>query len=197
MILPIYVYGSGVLRERAAEIDVNNTEGLKELIDNMYVTMKESDGVGIAAPQVGKSIRLLIVDGADLVEDMPELEGFKRVMINPVATWESEETAEYSEGCLSVPNIHADVVRPKSMKVKYLNENFEEKEELFEGFACRMVQHEMDHLDGHLFIDRGDEDFAKKTEEQFARRAENAEKKRRAKAAKEAKIAAKKAAKNK
>ena len=152
--LPIYVYGSGVLRERAAEIDVNNTEGLKELIDNMYVTMKESDGVGIAAPQVGKSIRLLIVDGADLVEDMPELEGFKRVMINPVATWESEETAEYSEGCLSVPNIHADVVRPKSMKVKYLNENFEEKEELFEGFACRMVQHEMDHLDGHLFVDR-------------------------------------------
>ena len=154
MILPIYVYGSGVLRERAAEIDVNNTEGLKELIDNMYVTMKESDGVGLAAPQVGKSIRLLIVDGTDLVEDMPELEGFKRVMINPVATWESEETAEYSEGCLSVPNIHADVVRPKSMKVKYLNENFEEKEELFEGFACRMVQHEMDHLDGHLFIDR-------------------------------------------
>ncbi|MBQ3174878.1 MAG: peptide deformylase [Bacteroidales bacterium] len=153
MILPIYVYGSGVLRERAAEIDVNNAEGLQELIDNMYVTMKESDGVGIAAPQVGKSIRLLIVDGADLAEDMPELEGFKRVMINPVATWESEETAEYSEGCLSVPNIHADVIRPKSMKVKYLDEKFEEHEELFEGFACRMVQHEMDHLDGHLFID--------------------------------------------
>jgi len=153
MILPIYVYGSGVLRERATEIDVNNAEGLQELIENMYATMKESDGVGIAAPQVGKSIRLLIVDGSDLVEDMPELEGFKRVMINPVATWESEETAEYSEGCLSVPNIHADVVRPKSMKVKYLNEKYEEQEELFEGFACRMVQQEMDHLDGHLFID--------------------------------------------
>ena len=84
MILPIYVYGSGVLRERATEIDVNNAEGLQELIENMYATMKESDGVGIAAPQVGKSIRLLIVDGSDLVEDMPELEGFKRVMINPV-----------------------------------------------------------------------------------------------------------------
>lgn len=153
MILPIYVYGSGVLRERAAEIDVNNFEGLKELIDNMFITMRESDGVGLAAPQIGKSIRLLVVDGSDLVEDMPELEGFRRVMINPVATWESEETAEYSEGCLSVPNIHADVVRPKSMKVKYLNENLEEKEELFEGFACRMVQHEMDHLDGHLFVD--------------------------------------------
>lgn len=148
------MYGSGVLRERAAEIDVNNAEGLQELIDNMYVTMKESDGVGIAAPQVGKSIRLLIVDGADLVEDMPELEGFKRVMINPVTTWESEETAEYSEGCLSVPNIHADVIRAKSIKVKYLDEKFQEHEELFEGFACRMVQHEMDHLDGHLFVDR-------------------------------------------
>ena len=119
MILPIYIYGSGVLREKAAEVDLNNTEGLSELIDNMYQTMRESDGVGIAAPQVGKSLRLLIVDGADLAEDMPELEGFKRVMINPVTLWESEETAEYSEGCLSVPNIHADVVRPKSIRVKY------------------------------------------------------------------------------
>ena len=153
MILPIYIYGSGVLREKAAEVDLNNTEGLPELIDNMYQTMRESDGVGIAAPQVGKSLRLLIVDGADLAEDMPELEGFKRVMINPVTLWESEETAEYSEGCLSVPNIHADVVRPKSIRVKYYNEKYEQVEEDFKGFACRLVQHEMDHLDGHLFID--------------------------------------------
>lgn len=153
MILPIYIYGSGVLREKAAEVDLNNTEGLPELINNMYQTMRESDGVGIAAPQVGKSLRLLIVDGADLAEDMPELEGFKRVMINPVTLWESEETAEYSEGCLSVPNIHADVVRPKSIRVKYYNEKYEQVEEDFTGFACRMVQHEMDHLDGHLFID--------------------------------------------
>ncbi len=153
MILPIYIYGSGVLREQAAEVDLNNTEGLPELIENMYQTMKESDGVGIAAPQVGKSIRLLIVDGADLVEDMPELEGFKRVMINPVMLWESEQTCEYSEGCLSVPNIHADVVRPESIRVKYYNEKYEQVEEEFKGFACRMVQHEMDHLDGHLFVD--------------------------------------------
>ena len=139
MILPIYIYGSGVLREKAAEVDLNNTEGLSELIDNMYQTMRESDGVGIAAPQVGKSLRLLIVDGADLAEDMPELEGFKRVMINPVTLWESEETAEYSEGCLSVPNIHADVVRPKSIRVKYYNEKYEQVEEDFTSFACRMV----------------------------------------------------------
>lgn len=154
MILPIYIYGSGVLREKAAEVDLNNTEGLQELIENMYQTMKESDGVGIAAPQVGKSLRLLIVDGADLEEDMPELKGFKRVMINPVTVWESNETAEYSEGCLSVPNIHADVIRPKDIRVKYFNEKYEEVEETFTGFGCRMVQHEMDHLDGHLFVDR-------------------------------------------
>ena len=153
MILPIYIYGSGVLREQAADVDLNNTEGLAELIENMYQTMRESDGVGIAAPQVGKSIRLLIVDGADLAEDMPELEGFKRVMINPELLWESEETCEYSEGCLSVPNVHADVIRPESIKVKYYNEKYELVEEEFKGFACRMVQHEMDHLDGKLFVD--------------------------------------------
>ncbi len=153
MILPIYIYGSGVLREQAAEVDLNNTEGLPELIENMYQTMRESDGVGIAAPQVGKSIRLLIVDGADLAEDMPELEGFKRVMINPVLLWESEGTCEYSEGCLSVPNIHADVTRPEKIRVKYYNEKYEQVEEEFGGFACRMVQHEMDHLDGRLFVD--------------------------------------------
>ena len=105
----------------------------------MYQTMRESDGVGIAAPQVGKSLRLLIVDGADLAEDMPELEGFKRVMINPVTLWESEETAEYSEGCLSVPNIHADVVRPKSIRVKYYNEKYEQVEEDFTGFAAEVA----------------------------------------------------------
>ncbi len=153
MILPIYIYGSGVLRESAAEVDLNNTEGLQELIANMDETMKASDGVGIAAPQVGKSLRLLIVDGSDLAEDMPELEGFKRVMINPVTIWESEEEAEYSEGCLSVPNIHADVKRPAAITVKYYNEKYEKVEENFTGFACRMVQHEMDHLDGHLFVD--------------------------------------------
>lgn len=154
MILPIYVYGSDVLREKAKEVDVKVEMGLQELIDNMYVTMKEADGVGIAAPQVGRSLRLLIVDGADLAEDMPELAGFKRVMINPVLLEESEETIEFSEGCLSVPNIHVDVLRPSGITVKYINEKLEEVTESFTGFGCRMVQHEMDHLDGVLFVDR-------------------------------------------
>ncbi len=154
MILPIYIYGSHVLRERAMEVDIEKEEGLQTLIEDMYQTMKHADGIGIAAPQVGKSLRIVIVDGEDLAEDMPELKGFKRVMINPEITFESKETAEYSEGCLSVPNIHADVVRPRQIKVRYLNEKYEEVEEEFNGFGCRMVQHELDHLDGHLFTDR-------------------------------------------
>lgn len=154
MILPIYIYGAPVLRERAKEVDIEKEQGLQRLIDDMCQTMKNADGVGIAAPQVGKSLRILIVDGEELSDDMPQLKGFKRVMINPVITFESSETAEYSEGCLSLPDIHADVIRARQIKVKYLNEKYEEIEEEFNGFACRMVQHEIDHLDGHLFTDR-------------------------------------------
>lgn len=154
MILPIYVYGSEVLRESAKEIDVNNYPNLQELIDNMQQTMENADGVGIAAPQVGVSIRLLIVDGTPFLEDDKELGNFKRVMINPVLLEESSDTAEYSEGCLSVPDIHADIVRPASIKVRYLDREYKEVEESFSGFACRMVQHEMDHLDGKMFVDR-------------------------------------------
>ena len=161
MLLPIYIYGTGVLREKAQPVDLETEEGkeerlqqIKELFRNMYETMKHADGVGIAAPQVGVSKRMLIVDGSDLAEDMPELKGFKRYMINPVVTMESAETAEYSEGCLSVPDIHADVTRPKTIEVEYYNENFEKVKETFTGFGCRMVEHEMDHLDGHMFVDR-------------------------------------------
>ena len=159
MLLPIYIYGTGVLREKAQPVDLETEEGkeerlqqIKELFRNMYETMKHADGVGIAAPQVGVSKRMLIVDGSDLAEDMPELKGFKRYMINPVVTMESAETAEYSEGCLSVPDIHADVTRPKTIEVEYYNENFEKVKETFTGFGCRMVEHEMDHLDGLVYL---------------------------------------------
>ena len=154
MILPIHVYGSDVLRANSQEIDFATSEGLQELIANMQETMERADGVGIAAPQVGLAIRLLIVDGTPFGEDDPDLAAFRRVMINPVLLEESEETAEYSEGCLSVPDIHADIVRPAKIKVKYLNEKGEEIVEDFDGFKCRMVQHEMDHLDGKMFVDR-------------------------------------------
>lgn len=156
MKLPIYVYGAEVLRAKAQEVEL--TEDVKKeltaLIGDMFETMYNADGVGLAAPQIGRSIRVLVVDGSDLEEDMPELKGFKRVMINPQVISQSEELAEYPEGCLSVPGINADIKRPASMTVRYIDENFEQKEELFEGFGCRMVQHEMDHLDGVLFVDR-------------------------------------------
>lgn len=154
MVLPIYVYGAEVLRERAKEIDFQQYEGLQELIANMQETMEKADGVGIAAPQVGLAIRLLIVDGAPFGEDDPELAAFRRVMINPRLIEESEETAEYSEGCLSVPDIHADITRPARIKVTYTNQQGEEITEDFDGFKCRMVQHEMDHLEGKMFVDR-------------------------------------------
>lgn len=157
MSLPIYVYGNEVLREEAKNLDINNLDirkELDELIPQMFATMEQADGVGLAAPQIGRSIKLLVVDGTVLAEDMPELKEFKKVMINPQVLWESEETVEYSEGCLSVPDIHADVVRSEKIRVKYINANYQEVTEEFSGFGCRMVQHELDHLKGILFTDK-------------------------------------------
>ncbi len=157
MILPIYIYGADVLRRKAKDFDVSAKgarEELASLVEDMQETMLKADGVGLAAPQVGKSLRVLIVDGSPLAPDMPDLEGFRRVMINPELLEESEAMAEYSEGCLSLPDINADVTRPASIKVRYYDHNLDEKVEEFDGFACRMVQHEMDHLEGILFTDR-------------------------------------------
>ncbi len=156
MILPIYVYGSKVLRDATVDVDVANAdrEELAQFIANMEETMKNADGVGLAAPQVGDSRRILIVDGRDIAETYTYLKDFRRVMINPEIVEESEDTAEYSEGCLSVPDIHCNVIRPKKITVHYWDENLEEKTEILDEFAARMVQHEMDHLAGHLFVDR-------------------------------------------
>lgn len=157
MTLPIYVYGADVLRDKAQDIDIKDksvTDGLPEFIASMWETMEKADGVGLAAPQVGASQRILIVDGTLLVEDYPDLKDFKRVMINPKVKAVSEETSEYSEGCLSVPDIHAVIVRPKTITVEYYDEKLELKEEILDNFASRMVQHELDHLDGVLFVDR-------------------------------------------
>ncbi len=157
MVLPIYIYGAEILRGKAKEVDLS-AEGagdeLKKLISDMWETMEKADGVGLAAPQVGKPIRVLIVDGTLLADDMPELKGFKRAMINPVLLEESKEMYEYNEGCLSIPDIHAAVERPGSIRVSYYDADLKKQEETLDGFACRMVQHEMDHLDGILFTDR-------------------------------------------
>lgn len=154
MIYPIYLYGSQVLRKVAEDADPGQKEELSKLIADMIETMHHADGCGLAAPQIGVSKRILVVDGNDLADRFPALKGFHREMINPVFTFESEETSEYSEGCLSIPNVDVDIVRPARIKVRYINADFQEVEEEFDEFAARMIQHEMDHLNGIVFTDR-------------------------------------------
>lgn len=153
MILPIYLYGSEVLRQKAAPADLSEKEKITKLVSDMEETLAKSEGCGLAAPQVGESVRILIVDGTGMTDVYPYLADFKRVMINPVILEESEKKCEYSEGCLSIPGIYCDVTRPQSMTIEYYNGDFEKVTETFDKFACRMVQHEMSHLDGDLFVD--------------------------------------------
>lgn len=153
MILPIYLYGAQVLRLADKEADLEKKEELAQIIANMKETLKHADGCGLAAPQVGIPLRIVLVDGTDLSDTYDYLKDFRRTMINPVILEESSDKVTFSEGCLSVPGIYADVVRPSKIKVEYYDENLEKVVEVFDKFACRMVQHELDHLDGKLFVD--------------------------------------------
>lgn len=153
MILPIYTYGNAVLRKVAEPIQADYPN-LKELIKNMFDTMYHAEGVGLAAPQIGLPIRLLVIDLAPFEESDAELAKFKICMINPEIVEESEETETYDEGCLSIPGINETVVRPQTIVINYLDENFVEHEEEFSGYKARVIQHEYDHLEGHLFTDR-------------------------------------------
>jgi peptide deformylase len=153
MILPIYLYGADVLRAENKDVDLNDKETVLKLVEDMKETLKVADGCGLAAPQVGVNLNLVIVDGRDLTETYDYLRDFFRVMINPVVLEESEDTCEFSEGCLSVPGVYAEVRRPSKIKVEYYNENFEKVVEEFDRFGCRMVQHELSHLEGNLFVD--------------------------------------------
>ncbi len=162
MILPIYVYGQEVLKTECEDI-TKDYEGLKPLIDNMFQTMYEADGIGLAAPQVGLDISLFVVDIAAFYEDEdePEVIGegcagapFKRVFINPEIIEWSEEQEPYNEGCLSVPGINENVMRPISIVMTYDDENFVEHTERFDGMWARVIQHEYDHLCGMVFTDR-------------------------------------------
>ncbi len=153
MIQPIYLYGSEVLRRQACEADLTSKDQLEALVRDLKDTLAKADGCGLAAPQIGVSLRVLIVDGRALTETYPELRDFFRVIINPVVEKESAQKCEYSEGCLSVPGIYADVLRPSAVTLRYYNEKLEPVTEEFKGFACRMVQHELSHLDGVLFTD--------------------------------------------
>ena len=153
MIQPIYLYGSEVLRAKAQEADLNRKEELTQLITDLKDTLAVADGCGLAAPQIGVSQRVIIIDGTVMADVYDYLADFKRVMINPVVLEESSKQCEYNEGCLSVPGVYADVQRPESMTVRYYDENFKEVTEKLDKFACRMVQHEMSHLDGVVFTD--------------------------------------------
>ena len=153
MIQPIYIYGSEVLRAKATEADIQDRDGLTGLITDLKDTLAQADGCGLAAPQIGVSTRVLIVDGTGMADVYDYLKDFRRTMINPVIVEESSSKCEYDEGCLSIPGVYCAVTRPEKMTVEYYNENFEKVTETFDRFACRMVQHEMSHLDGILFTD--------------------------------------------
>ncbi len=153
MILPIYTYGNAVLRKQTETIAASYPE-LNTLITNMYETMYKAEGVGLAAPQIGLPIRLLVIDLLAYIEDNPELGGFKVTMINPTILERSEEEVSAEEGCLSIPGIHENVLRAEHIKIKYQDADFKEYIEEFEGFKARVIQHEYDHLEGHLFTDR-------------------------------------------
>ena len=153
MILPIVGYGSPILRQQAAEIDETYPE-LDALINDMYETMHSADGIGLAAPQIGRSIALFVIDLSPLADDEPELADFKRAFINPIIVEEIGEQVPYNEGCLSVPDIHEDVMRAPIVKLEYYNTNWELVEEQFEGLPARVIQHEYDHLEGVIFTDR-------------------------------------------
>ena len=153
MILPIYLYGQPVLKKVAEDITAEYPN-LTELIQNMFDTMHQAQGIGLAAPQIGLAIRLVVVDLDVLAEDEPEFKDFRRVYINAHIVETSEETDTMEEGCLSLPGLHEKVTRPSRIHVKYLDENFVEHDEWVDGFLARVIQHEFDHLEGKVFTDR-------------------------------------------
>lgn len=157
MIRPIIAYGDPVLRKKAVEIDEDYPD-LNLLLEDMFETMYNSQGVGLAAPQIGLSIRIFIVDAAPFVDDDEEdpegLRDFKRIFINPIIIEETGKEWKFEEGCLSIPGIREDVSRQPDIIVEYYNEKFELLEEKLSGLPARIVQHEYDHIEGILFTDK-------------------------------------------
>jgi len=154
MILPIYTYGQPVLRKVAQDIP-RDYEGLPELIQNMFETLTDSEGVGLAAPQIGKDIRVVVIDLDVLSDDYPEYKEFRKAFINAhIIEADEDETEAMEEGCLSLPGIHEKVVRPKRIHVQYLDEQLNEHDEWVDGYLARVMQHEFDHLEGKVFVDR-------------------------------------------
>lgn len=156
MILPIVAIGDPVLKKVAVKIDKNH-EGLQKLIEDMFETMYNASGVGLAAPQIGKSIRLFVIDASPFAEDEEEgtemLKGFKKVFINAEILEEKGEEWGFNEGCLSIPGVREEVFREEKLTIRYWDENFKEHKESYDGYAARIIQHEYDHIEGILFTD--------------------------------------------
>lgn len=160
MILPIVAYGSPILRQKAAVITAGY-EGLDKLIADMWETMYYSNGVGLAAPQINKSVRIFVMDSVQIINNLdederlnyPGDEGVKQVFINPEIVEQSGKMWPYNEGCLSIPKVREDVNRPEKVLLKWVNEQFEPQQRQFTGITARVIQHEYDHLEGKLFID--------------------------------------------
>ena len=185
MILDITKLGEDILRQKAQPVEEVNDE-IRQLAEDMFETMLAADGVGLACPQVGKSLRMFVLIADDNV---------RRVFINPQIIQTSKEVCDYDEGCLSIPQIYETITRPQKVTVQALNEKGRPVTLDADGFLARIIQHEYDHLEGILYIDRGDKDFAEKTTAQFKKRAERAAQKEKEREAKARKIAMKIAAK--
>ncbi len=153
MMLRIVAYGDPILKREAEEID-QDYPFLAEIIENMWETMYNAEGVGLAAPQVGKSIRIFMIDCTPFEEDEPQLKGFKKLFINPIIVEEEGTERTFNEGCLSIPGIREDVNRQPKITIEYYNDKWELKEETYEGLAARVIQHEYDHIEGILFTDK-------------------------------------------
>ncbi|MDR1543872.1 MAG: peptide deformylase [Prevotellaceae bacterium] len=158
MILPIVLYGNPILRETAKEVEKNHPN-IKELVENMYETMRKADGVGLAAPQIGLSLRLFVVDVTTLKNDK-DLKAdlanspFTLTLLNPEILERTGEVISREEGCLSLPQIHEKVARNNHIKIKYYDTDFQEHIDEYDGFFARIIQHEFDHIEGHVFTDR-------------------------------------------
>ena len=153
MILPMYLYGQPVLRKVAEPIEKDYPE-LQTLIDNMFETMYKSEGVGLAAPQIGLGIRVVVIDASPMADEEPSLANSKMALINPHIESFEGENVSMEEGCLSLPGIHESVTRKNTIHITYMDENFVAHDEVISGYLARVIQHEYDHLEGHVFTDR-------------------------------------------
>ena len=153
MIYPIVVYGHPILRKVAEDVE-KDYPGLDQLIDDLFETMYHAEGIGLAAPQIGKSVRIFVIDGEPAADDEPSMTDFRQAFINAHIVERSGELVPMTEGCLSIPNLREEVNRESRIRIEYFDRNWEFHDEIYEGFKARIILHEYDHLDGVMFTDR-------------------------------------------